>query len=52
MSASIAHQKEVTVSYLGDPCSFSHQAARKQFGDSIAYSSQKQIHGKTHLRHT
>lgn len=45
MSASIALQKDVCVSYLGSPGAFSHQAAYERFGDSVAYVSQKQIDG-------
>lgn len=46
MSASISLQKDVSVAYLGSPCSFSHQAARERFGDSIAFIPHKRIHGK------
>ncbi|KAJ1949057.1 prephenate dehydratase, partial [Linderina pennispora] len=37
MSASISLQSDVTVGYLGPPGTFSHQAAMKRFGDSLAY---------------
>ena len=43
MSASIALQKDVSIAYLGPPGTFSHQAAYKRFGDSVAYVPQKQI---------
>lgn len=46
MSASIALQKEVSISYLGSPGTFSHQAAHERLGDSVAYIPQKQINGK------
>lgn len=37
MSASLALEKNISVAYLGPPVSFSHQAALKRFGASIAY---------------
>ncbi|KAJ2761563.1 prephenate dehydratase, partial [Coemansia nantahalensis] len=37
MSASISLQSDVTVGYLGPAGTFSHQAAMKRFGDSLAY---------------
>ncbi|KAJ2712478.1 prephenate dehydratase, partial [Coemansia spiralis] len=37
MSASISLQSDVTVGYLGPPGTFSHQAAMRRFGDSLAY---------------
>ncbi|KAJ1999183.1 prephenate dehydratase [Coemansia thaxteri] len=37
MSASISLQSDVSVGYLGPPGTFSHQAAIKRFGDSLAY---------------
>ncbi|KAL9552388.1 hypothetical protein MBANPS3_003799 [Mucor bainieri] len=43
MSASIALQKDVSIAYLGPPGTFSHQAAYKRLGDSVAYVPQKQI---------
>lgn len=46
MSASIALQGDVCISYLGPPGTFSHQAALKRFGNSVNYTSQKQIKGK------
>ncbi|CEP09601.1 hypothetical protein [Parasitella parasitica] len=46
MSASIALQKNVSIAYLGPPGTFSHQAAYKRLGDSVAYVPQKQIEGK------
>lgn len=46
MSASIALQKDVSIAYLGPPGTFSHQAAYKRLGDSVAYVPQKQIDGK------
>lgn len=45
MSASIALQKDVSMAYLGPPGTFSHQAAYKRLGDSVAYVPQKQIDG-------
>lgn len=45
MSASIALQKDVSISYLGPPGTFSHQAAQERFGDSVTYIAQKTIHG-------
>jgi len=47
MSASIALQKDVSIAYLGPPGTFSHQAAYKRLGDSVAYVPQKQIDGKS-----
>ncbi|CDS07122.1 hypothetical protein LRAMOSA09645 [Lichtheimia ramosa] len=43
MSASIALQKDVSIAYLGPPGTFSHQAAYKRLGDSVAYMPVKQI---------
>lgn len=43
MSASIALQKDVSIAYLGPPGTFSHQAAYKRLGDSVAYVPVKQI---------
>lgn len=45
MSASIALQKDVSIAYLGPPGTFSHQAAYKRLGDSVAYMPVKQIAG-------
>lgn len=45
MSASIALQKDVSIAYLGPPGTFSHQAAYKRLGDSVAYVPQTQIDG-------
>ncbi|KAJ3199634.1 hypothetical protein HK099_003078, partial [Clydaea vesicula] len=39
MSASIKLQKEISISYLGPPGSYSHQASFQKFGDSVCYSS-------------
>jgi chorismate mutase/prephenate dehydratase len=49
MSASIALQKDVAIAYLGPPGTFSHQAAYKRLGDSVAYVAQKQIDGNSVL---
>lgn len=46
MSASIALQKDVSISYLGPPGTFSHQAANLRFGSSVTYIPQKEIIGK------
>ncbi|GAA5803268.1 Prephenate dehydratase-domain-containing protein [Helicostylum pulchrum] len=43
MSASIALQKDVSIAYLGPPGTFSHQAAYRRLGDSVAYVPQIQI---------
>ncbi|KAJ2342050.1 prephenate dehydratase, partial [Coemansia sp. RSA 2618] len=43
MSASISLQSEVSVGYLGPPGTFSHQAAMKRFGDSLAYVPYEKI---------
>lgn len=45
MSASIALQKDISIAYLGPPGTFSHQAAYKRLGDSVAYMPVKQIAG-------
>lgn len=53
MSASIALQKDVSIAYLGPPGTFSHQAAYKRLGDSVAYMPVKQIAGNMmdHIAH-
>jgi chorismate mutase/prephenate dehydratase len=38
MSASLALEKNICVAYLGPQASFSHQAAMRRFGSSIAYA--------------
>lgn len=38
LSAVIALQRPVTIAYLGPPATFTHQAARAQFGGSVRYA--------------
>ncbi|MDD5482850.1 MAG: prephenate dehydratase [Kiritimatiellae bacterium] len=37
MSAALALEKNIKVAYLGPPATFSHQAALRRFGESVAY---------------
>lgn len=37
MSASLALEHDIVVTYLGPPSTFTHQAARSKFGDSVTY---------------
>ncbi|MBL4575580.1 MAG: chorismate mutase, partial [Opitutaceae bacterium] len=43
MSAAIALEKEVSVAYLGPETTYTHQAALKKFGASIAYEAHSTI---------
>lgn len=43
MSASISLQRETSVAYFGSPGSYTHQAAREKFGDSVLYYPQTTI---------
>ncbi|KAI9296705.1 bifunctional chorismate mutase/prephenate dehydratase P-protein [Neoconidiobolus thromboides FSU 785] len=43
MSASISLQKEVTIGFLGPSGTFTHQAAKERFGDSVGYTPIKNI---------
>ncbi|TVR15246.1 MAG: prephenate dehydratase [Planctomycetota bacterium] len=43
MSASIALEQPITICHFGKPGAFTHQAARRKFGDAVAYSSVEAI---------
>jgi chorismate mutase/prephenate dehydratase len=43
MSGALALEKSMKVAYLGPEATFTHQAALRRFGSSLAYSSQKTI---------
>lgn len=43
MSAAIALEKEIVVSYLGPEATFTHLAARRKFGSSVTYAPAKTI---------
>ncbi len=43
MSGALALEKPLTISYLGPEATYSHQAALKRFGNSLAYAPQKTI---------
>lgn len=43
MSSSLAQYKPLMIAYLGPQASFTHQAALKQFGSQVAYSSSNSI---------
>ena len=44
MSASISQENKVVVAYLGPPSTYSHQAARARFGDSVDYLPVDTLH--------
>lgn len=39
MSAARSAQRKVVIAYLGPPATFTHQAARQQFGSSVEYAA-------------
>jgi len=43
MSSALALEKPLTIAYLGPEATYSHQAALKRFGNSLAYAAQKTI---------
>jgi len=43
MSGALALEKPLTIAYLGPEATYSHQAALKRFGTSLAYSPQRTI---------
>lgn len=43
MSASLALEKDLTISYLGPEATWTHQAARAKFGASVRYDPQSNI---------
>jgi chorismate mutase/prephenate dehydratase len=43
MSASLALEKDLTISYLGPEATWTHQAARAKFGASVHYAPQSNI---------
>jgi chorismate mutase/prephenate dehydratase len=43
ISASLALEKGLTIAYFGQPASWTHQAARKNFGGSVQYVSRPTI---------
>ena len=43
MSSALALEKSLTIAYLGPEATFTHQAAVKRFGASLAYSPQRTI---------
>jgi chorismate mutase/prephenate dehydratase len=45
MSGSFALERPLRIRYLGPPGSFTHEAASKQFGSSIAYENLRTIEG-------
>lgn len=43
MSSALALEKPTTIAFLGPEATYSHQAALKRFGNSLAYAPQKSI---------
>lgn len=43
ISASIAKEEAITIAYLGPEATYTHQAARKNFGDAVAYEAMETI---------
>lgn len=48
MSASLALEKPLTISYLGPPASFTHLASLSKFGSSVSYSPAESINEVFH----